>query len=141
MVTVYDAEVNALIKEAARKLEEMGIKRPDYLEFVKSGAHAERRPTQQNFWHLRCASLLRKVYLSQGTAIGVNRLRRHYGGRKNRGVAPEKAKRASGSIIRRAFMALEKVGFVEKGKKGRRISPAGVKFLDSVARSVTKKES
>lgn len=133
MVLVYDVEPGKLIMEAAKRLEAMGLPRPHYLDFVKSGAHAERRPSQKNFWYLRCASIMRKAYIAP---VGVNRLRVHYGGRKKRGVARERFVRASGSIIRRAFLALEKVGFLEKTKSGRRITPAGQKFLDGIARDI-----
>ena len=40
----------------------MGIEKPEFINYVKSGAHAERRPEQQNFWYLRLASLLRQAY-------------------------------------------------------------------------------
>ncbi len=138
MVTVYDVEGRKLVEEAAKKLQEMGIPKPHYLEYVKSGSHADRRPTQENFWYLRCASLLRKAYISPG--IGVNRLRVHYGGGKSRGAAPTKARKSSGSIIRRGFIALEKAGLIEKTKTGRKISSAGQKLMDGVARQVSAKK-
>ena len=82
MVTVYDVPANELISKAAAKLKDLGIKKPEWIDFVKSGAHADRKPESKDFFFMRCASLLRQVYTREN--IGVNKLRSHYGGGKNR---------------------------------------------------------
>jgi len=132
MKTVYDVQPNVLIASAAQKLKEMGLAKPSYVDYVKSGADKMRTPQSPDFFYVRCASLLRQAYVNE--TVGVNSLKTHYGGRKNRGVKPEKHKDASGSIIRRGFMALEKLGLVEKKKVGRAITGKGKKLLDSVAK-------
>ncbi|MBI4019795.1 MAG: 40S ribosomal protein S19, partial [Candidatus Aenigmarchaeota archaeon] len=106
-------------------------------QFVKTGVSRERPPTQANWWWIRAAALLRRVYLDQ--QIGVSHLRKKFGGRKNRGHKPEHKYPASGKIIRKILQQLEAAGYVkaEKGK-GRSITPKGQQFLDRTAKSVKK---
>ncbi|MEM2137894.1 MAG: 30S ribosomal protein S19e [Candidatus Anstonellaceae archaeon] len=132
MVTVYDVTPNKLIGKVAEKLKAMGIAQPAYIGTVKSGSHKERMPQQKDFWYLRLASLLRNAYVNGN--VGVGKLRLHYGGRKIRGVRPEKKRRAGGSIIRKGLQSLEKAGLMVKKKTGREISAAGKKLLDSAAK-------
>ncbi|MFH1785667.1 MAG: 30S ribosomal protein S19e [Candidatus Micrarchaeota archaeon] len=132
MVTVFDVDANKLIEKTAERLKELKIHKPSYVGLVKSGAHAARPPQTDNFWYLRCASILRQFYVN-GT-VGVQRLRRHYGGRKRRGVRPGKHVPAGGSMIRKAMQELEKAGLLAKEKSGRALSPEGRKLLDTTAK-------
>lgn len=134
---VRDVESGRLILRAAEELaKDDGLRPPAWAGFVKTGVHKERPPSQENWWHIRQASMLRKLYINPAGA-GVSRMRTAYGGRKNRGHKPEHSRKASGSIIRKAFQQLEKAGFVktEKGK-GRLITPKGQKFMNAVAKSL-----
>ncbi|MCX8197659.1 MAG: 30S ribosomal protein S19e [Candidatus Micrarchaeota archaeon] len=135
MVTVYDVNPHKLIKAVAEKLKGMGIPQPSYIGTVKSGAHRERMPQQKDFWYVRLASMLRNAYVNGN--IGVGKLRLHYGGRKIRGVKPEKKRKAGGSIIRKGMQALEAAGLLAKKKVGREITAAGKKLLDSAAKEVS----
>lgn len=141
MVTIFDVEPRRLIVEAAAKLEEMKIEAPSWVGMVKSGPHAERLPQEKNFFYIRAASILRQAY-THGP-VGVSRLRTHYGGRKKRGVRPDKARRAGGSLIRKAMQSLEKAELLAKNKKkdkpGRVITAKGMKLLDAAALAVSKK--
>ncbi len=132
MVTAYDVEANKLIEKAAEKLKDMQLTKPAFVGLVKTGAHASRPPQQENFWYIRCASILRQAYITD--AVGSNRLRRHYGGKKRRGVRPARHAPAGGSTIRKAMQELEKAGLLAKQKIGRVLTPKGRKFLDSVAK-------
>lgn len=132
MVTVYDVNAGKLVKKVAEKLKGMGIAQPSYVGTVKSGSHAERMPQQKDFWYVRLASMLRNTYVHGN--VGVGKLMLHYGGKKIRGVRPERKRKAGGSIIRKGFQALEKAGLVVKKKTGREISAAGKKLLDSAAK-------
>ncbi|MEM7815655.1 MAG: 30S ribosomal protein S19e [Candidatus Aenigmatarchaeota archaeon] len=132
---VRDVDAQQLIVKAAEALEKMPeFKPPEWAYFVKTGVHKERPPSQANWWWIRSASVLRKIYLQP---LGVSKLRKIYGGRKNRGHKPEHKYRASGAIIREILQQHEKAGFVktEKGK-GRVITPKGQKFLDGIAKSI-----
>lgn len=134
MVTVFDVDPNSLIAKAAEKLRGMKVEKPDFVGKVKSGAHAERPPEQDDFWYVRCASVLRQAYVRN--AVGTRKLSRHYGGRKARGVRPERHVPAGGSTIRKAMQRLEKAGLMVKEKKGRRLSAKGRQFLDSIAKEI-----
>ena len=132
MVTAFDVEPNKLISNAATKLKEMNIAKPDFVGLVKTGSHCKRPPSDEDFWFVRCASILRQAYVND--IVGVQKLRRHYGGRKRRGVKPEKHAPSGGSTIRKAMQELEKAGLLVKEKTGRKLSPKGRAFLDGVAK-------
>ncbi|GBF36198.1 30S ribosomal protein S19e [Methanofervidicoccus abyssi] len=134
MTTVYDVPPSKLIEKVAKKLKEMNIDRPEWVDFVKTGAHKERRPHDPDWWYIRCASILRKIYING--PVGVERLRTAYGGRKNRGHKPERFVKASGNIIRKALQALERLDLVTKTKEGRVITPKGQSLLDNTAKEV-----
>ncbi len=132
---ILDIDSQKLIEKAAEKMQGMEeFKPPEWSEYVKTGKDRERTPTQKNWWYIRAASVLRKVYLKQG--LGVSKLRKVYGGRKNMGHKPEHKKRASGAILRKILQQLESAGFVKSEKgKGRHITPEGQKFLNNIAKA------
>lgn len=132
MVTVFDVEPNQLISNAAGRLKEMKIAKPEFVGIVKTGPHVQRPPSDGDFWYVRCASILRQAYVHE--VIGVQKLRKHYGGKKSRGVKPEKHASAGGSTIRKAMQELEKAGLLVKEKTGRKLTPKGRAFLDGVAK-------
>ncbi|MEM5773214.1 MAG: 30S ribosomal protein S19e [Candidatus Aenigmatarchaeota archaeon] len=120
------------LKEELKKLEE--IKPPEWAKFAKSGVHKQRPPEQLDFWYIRAASVLRRIYVDG--PVGVERLRSYYGGRRKRGFFPQHFRKASGAIIRKILQQLEKAGLVEKTKKGRKITAKGQKLLDNIAKEV-----
>lgn len=137
MVTAREVPAEKLIsklKEELKKIKE--IQPVEWSKFVKSGAHRERPPQQVDFWYVRAASLLRRIYLNG--PVGTERLRSYYGGRRERGYKPAHFKKASGNIIRKILQQLEKAGFIEKVKKGRKITSKGQKFLDRAAYEASK---
>jgi len=137
VATVYDVPPDMLIQRVAERLKEMEeIKPPEWAVFVKTGVHKERSPEQDDWWYVRAAAILRKVYINQ--PVGIERLRTAYGGRKNRGVKPEKFRKGSGSIIRKVLQQLESAGLVKKTDKGRVVTPQGKALLDRVAAEVKK---
>jgi len=135
VTTVYDVDPNRLIAKVADRLKEAKIPKPAFVGLVKSGAHTSRPPEQEDFWYIRCASILRQAYISN--KIGTGMLRKHYGGRKKRGTKPERHALAGGSTIRKAMQELEKAGFLAKEKKGRVLTAKGRKLLDNAAREVS----
>jgi small subunit ribosomal protein S19e len=138
MVSARDVNPQKLLerlKEELKKFEE--IKEPTWAKFVKSGTHRKRPPEQKDFWYIRAASILRRIYLDG--PVGVERLRSYYGGRKNFGHAPEHFVKGSGKIIRAILQQLEKAGLVEKvERKGRKITSKGIKLLNKIASEVIK---
>ncbi len=137
MTTVYDVPADLLINQVAEDLKKEGkVKSPEWVNFVKTGVHKERRPENPDWWYVRAAALLRRVYIDG--PVGVNSLRTRYGGKKDRGSRPEKFRRGSGAIIRRALQQLEESGFIKKEDGGRVITPEGQSFLDRAAEKVKK---
>jgi len=90
-----------------------------------------------DWWYLRCASLLRKLYIHG--PIGVSRLRTEYGGRKRRGRSVEHVRPGGGSSIREPLQQLEKAGLVTRvEKEGRKLSRDGVSLLNKLAAQILK---
>ena len=90
MVTVYDVPAEQLIIKTAQKLKENDkIVPPDWAEFVKTGRHTERAPSQDDWWYTRAASIMRKLYVKG--PMGSSKLAAEYGGYADRGSMPNKA--------------------------------------------------
>jgi small subunit ribosomal protein S19e len=142
MVTVKDVPADKLIAKLKEELKQVKEIQPlEWSYFVKSGVHKERPPQQEDFWYLRSASVLRRIYLDG--PVGTERLRSYFGGRKGRGHKPARFRKASGAIIRKILQQLEASGLIEKNqnKEGRKISNKGRKFLDRIAYEVSKEVS
>ena len=110
------------------------IKPPEWSKYVKTGVSEERPPLQEDWWFLRSAAILRRVYLKG--PVGVQRLRTVFGGRRRRGHKPAHHKKAGGKIIRLMLQQLEKAGYiqkVEKPRKGRVLTSKGQKLLSKIA--------
>lgn len=134
---IHDIEPNKLIEAVAKDLEAT-VKMPEWAQFVKTGAHVERVPTQKNWWQLRAASVLRTVALKG--PIGVSKLRVKYGGRKNMGNAPDHFVKAGGKIIRTVLQQLEEAKLIKQDSrgvhKGRVITGAGYTLLNGAAKKI-----
>lgn len=135
MTTAYDVPAGKLIDKAAADLQSR-IKSPEWARFVKTGSQVQRPPTQENWFFIRTASILRRVYTDG--PVGVERLRTVYGGRKSRGARVSHFRKSGGKILRYALQQLESLEFVKKSKKGREIAPKGRKYLDNLAFEVKK---
>ena len=86
----------------------------------------------ENFWYIRCASILRKV--SVYGPIGVNKLRKYYGGKNRKGRGLHHSAKASGKIIRVALQQLVEANLLEmKETRGRVLSPEGISLLERTA--------
>ena len=138
MVTAQDVPATPFINAVAKKLQQdQTMTPPDWSQFVRTGIHKENAPEDKNWWYIRSASILRKIYIYN--TIGIERLRNEYGGKQDKGSKPYKAKGSSGSIIRHSLQQLEKAGYVTKMRgKGRSLTPKGQKFLDNTAHELMK---
>ncbi len=133
MANVYETKAPALIEAAAQRLKGK-LSRPAYVDFVKSGAGRERAPASPDFWYVRCASILRKVYVEG--PVGVSRLRTWYGNKKEHVIHKKHFMKAGGSIVRDALIELEKLSYVKTTKAGRIITPQGRSFLDKICNEI-----
>jgi small subunit ribosomal protein S19e len=137
--TPYDVEANALVERLAKYLKEnVGeVAPPSWSLTSKTSAHRERPPQNPDWWYIRCASLLRKVYIHG--PVGIERLRVEYGGRKRKGTSIEHSKESGGSAIREPLQQLEKAGLVAKeGPKGRKLTGEGLGLLNRVSAEILK---
>ena len=141
MEAIYTVDPSDLIEHVSKELESVeAISAPAWAAFCKTGAHAERPPLRPDWWNMRAASVLRKVFLKG--PIGVAKLKHLYGGKKNRGHKPEQFREGSGNIARKILQQLEKAGYLKqeaKGvHKGRVLTPAGKKVLQTAAETLLK---
>ena len=136
MTTVFDVPPEALIPKVAERLKQVAeIQPPEWAAFVKTGPHREKPPERPDWWHLRMAAILRKVYMMG--PVGTSRLSARFGGPRDKRSTPNKAVKGSGSISRKGLQQLEKAGLILNIKgKGRQVSPKGRKFLDNAAHEV-----
>ena len=134
-MTVKDHGADQLIPKVAAALKKTDVKPPAWATFVKTGVSQERPPQQADWWYLRAAAILRKVYLTG--PVGVSRLRTAYGGKRRRGHKPPHHRKAGGKIIRLMLQQLQSGGFiqmVEKPRKGRTVTSKGQRLLDRLAK-------
>ena len=139
MTTVYDVPAKELIDEVAKKLkDDKTIQIPEENIYSRTGVDKENSPENPDWWYVRCASIMRKIYVKN--VIGIEHLRAEYGGKRNRGSKPHKARSGSGTIVRRAVQQLEAAGYVTKMRgKGRMLTGKGRSFLDNASLEVQKK--
>ncbi|HEY0196740.1 MAG TPA: 30S ribosomal protein S19e [Methanobacterium sp.] len=137
MTTIYDVPADSLISELAGELKaNKKIEAPEWAQFVKTGVHKERRPENPDWWYVRCASILRRVYIDG--PVGINSLKSYYGGKKDRGSKAEKFRPGSGAVIRGALHQLEAAGYIEKIGEGRQVTAQGMSFLDKTSHQLKK---
>lgn len=132
------ASPQKLIARLSEKLQKNdNIKPPEWSKYVKTGVNTQKPPVQENWWFIRSAAVLRRVYVNG--PVGIEKLRTAFGGRKERGHKPSKHAKAGGKIIRTMLQQLEKAGYVKKidaPKKGRVITPKGQRFLERTGREI-----
>jgi len=139
LITPYDVPAAKLVEKLAQYMKENvdEITPPPWAGIVKTGMHVQRPPQNPDWWYIRCASILRKIYVHG--PIGIERLRAEYGGRKDYGVRPEHSAKASGAVIRKALQQLEAAGYVKILKAdGRKVTKQGRELLNEVAKEVAK---
>ncbi len=130
---IQDTPTGIVLDNVSKELKSYKeITPPEWAKFVKTSPARERTPVQSDWWYIRAASILRKIYMFG--PIGVNKLRRKYGGKKNRGHKPEKYYKGSGKIIRLVLQQLEAAKLIEKSNKdvhhGRILTSKGKSLLD-----------
>lgn len=138
MATAYDVPADKLIRKLAEELKKMEtIAPPEWAPFVKTGRHKEKSPAENDWWHVRAAATLRKIYING--PLGTTRLAAEYGGKADRGSKPNKAVRGSRSISRVTVQQLEKSQLVQKQKDGGRVVTAKArKMIDGLSTQILK---
>ncbi|MBN1328709.1 MAG: 30S ribosomal protein S19e [Candidatus Heimdallarchaeota archaeon] len=139
MPTVYDVPAEDLITALSAELKKSNkISPPEWSSYVKTGSFKQHAPQNPDWWYVRCASLLRKVYVKG--PIGIGHLRKEYGGIKHGNSGPEKFSRSGGAIIRKALQQLESEGLITSSRFGRSISPKGKSVVDKLSTNIIKEK-
>jgi len=138
MTTLYDVPAEDLIEAVAAELEDR-IDEPEWAEFTKTSVAAEMPPEQEDFWHARAASVLRKV--AKDGPVGIERLSTAYGDTKRGSnryqVSPPSREDGSKNILRTILQDLEEEGLVaQAGSEGRTVTDEGSALLDETAEAV-----
>jgi len=134
-MSIYELDAREFNSKLALELKKIPeLEAPEWIYLVKSSVARERPIEEFDFWHKRTASILRQIYIN-GT-LGVNKLKKRYGGKKNRGVKPSRKKSGGGKIVRLILQQSEKAGLLEKIKegklKGRKLTDKGKKLLEEI---------
>ena len=148
MTTVYDIPADLFNPALAQAMaDQKAVSMPDWGQYVKTAVDRERPPTQDDWWYLRTAAILRKV--ARNGPVGVTISLKPSAEERQRFHA-EHARRCLTPHHSHRFAAARRCGLVEKvptkevegvdGKvqlyAGRRITAAGQKLVDNVAHSV-----
>ncbi|MCL4399533.1 40S ribosomal protein S19 [Candidatus Parvarchaeota archaeon] len=144
MIRGFDVNQTELVEAVADKMRrEKVLSPPAWASFVKTSPAKDRVPSQQDWWYIRGASILRRFYMDNRPK-GVNRLRVVYGDKTKNRYSGKHFMPASGAAIRKIMQQLEAYGLTKKVKVdkhyGRRITPAGISFIDAAAKSIEKSE-
>ena len=134
MTTVYDVKAEPLIMEVADELED-DFEATEWTGYVKTGVSKDSPPQQDNWYHIRSAAILRRIYTDG--SMGVSKLRTIFGDNRDNGHGPEHHGKASGKVIRTALQNLEEAGYLETEEgEGRVLTDKGRSFLDSKSEEV-----
>lgn len=136
MAKVFDIPAEMLVERLATQLREDGVSEPEWTAFVKTGAHADRPPHRRDWWYVRCASIMRKIYMHG--PVGINGLRKEYGGGRPSGYGAAHHRLAGGAIVRNAVHSLESLGLLTQAQGGRVVTSAGMKKMDALSTQILK---
>ncbi|XP_024978232.1 40S ribosomal protein S19-1-like [Cynara cardunculus var. scolymus] len=131
--TVKDVSPHEFVKAYAAHLKRSGkMELPEWTDIVKTATFKELAPYDPDWYFIRAASIVRKIYLRGG--LGVGAFQRIYGGHKRNGSSPPHFCKSSGGIARHILQQLETMKIIDMDPKGgRRITSNGRRDLDQVA--------
>jgi small subunit ribosomal protein S19e len=139
LLTPNDVPAPKLIERLAKHMKQNidQLTPPLWANIVKTGVHVEKQPQNPDWWYIRCASLLRKIYVHG--PIGLEKLRADYGGGKGFTVTPNHVAKAGGAILRKALQQLEAAGLIQTSKPhGRRVTREGRRLLQEMAEEISR---
>lgn len=111
---------------------------PDWVDIVKTARFKELAPYDPDWYFIRCAALVRHIYLRW--PIGVGAVTKIFGGRKRNGTCPSHFCKSAGSVARKALQSLEEMKLIEKSPNGGRVlTSQGRRDLDRIAAQVKAK--
>eukprot|EP00455_Lapot_gusevi_P016160 TRINITY_DN1826_c0_g2_i1.p1 TRINITY_DN1826_c0_g2~~TRINITY_DN1826_c0_g2_i1.p1 ORF type:complete len:167 (-),score=53.52 TRINITY_DN1826_c0_g2_i1:50-550(-) len=134
--TLRDVSAWRWVKTCAAHLKQEGkLFVPRCAEIIKTSHGRERAPQNVDWYYIRCAAVLRAIYVRPGQGYGG--LSKRFGIKKNRGSQPEITTRAARGPLHWACRSLEGLKLITKGKEGGRvITKEGRKKVDTIAFNV-----
>ena len=134
--TIKDVKTFRWIKVMANHLKQEGkLFVPNCAEFIKTSHGRERAPQNPDWYYMRAAAVLRRIYIRPG--VGLGGLAKKFANKKNRGSQPEITTKAAKGPLHWACKSLEGLKLVGKGKEsGRVLTSAGRKRCDTIASNV-----
>lgn len=131
-----DVDQDKIVDGVATFLKKSGkLKVPENMDIVKTAKFKDLAPMDPDWFYIRCASILRRLYHRSPAGIGA--IKKIYGGRQRKGVCPPHFCRADGCVARKAIQALENIKLVEKHPDGgRKLSSQGQRDLDRIAAQI-----
>ncbi|KAG8345724.1 putative Ribosomal protein S19e [Trypanosoma vivax] len=131
--TLRDVNAWRWVKVCSQHFKREGkIMVPNCAEIVKSSHGRERAPQNPDWYYIRCAAVLRAVYMRPG--VGYGGLSKRFASKKNRGSRPEITTRASKGLLHWCCKSLVKLGLIEKCEEsGHCITRQGRKVADTIA--------
>ncbi|MEM2136527.1 MAG: 30S ribosomal protein S19e [Candidatus Methanomethylicia archaeon] len=139
MVSPKDVPAEKLIMEIAKQFKKNypQITPPVWAQYVKTGVHRDKVPENPDWWYIRSASILRKIFLSG--FVGVESLRTAFGGRKQLGTRKSHFRKSGGKIIRKILQQLEAAKLVMNvDGRGRTLTSEGRSLLYRTSNKIFK---
>lgn len=133
--------VKLIEKLSSALKEEKKVSRPAEADYIKTGHGKENAPEDPNWYYIRAASILRKLYMEEVKnpaklkhGFGTLWFARVYSTSKNNGHKPSHTVTGSKSLVRGILQGLEKSMLVARVQKGgRRLTPTGKAYIESIA--------
>jgi small subunit ribosomal protein S19e len=137
MVCVKDVNQSDYVVALAAFFKKQGrMAVPKWSDYGKTNTGKMLSPLDNDWFYIRTAAIARQLYC-KGT-VGVGRFSKMYGMGVNNGMRPGSYRKGNGHIARFALQELEKMKFVTKGEKGRKLTKEGQQALDRIASTVAK---
>jgi small subunit ribosomal protein S19e len=140
--TLKDVPAQQFISALAAHLKKSGkLELPAWHDLVKTSVSRELAPVDPDWYYVRAASLLRRVYLRGG--IGVGAFSKVYGANNRKVESRPHFQKAARKLIRHILQQLETEELLGKKKeeKGRFITSKGRRELDTLAGQVLSAKS
>jgi len=138
--TVKDVPAQQFVAElAAHFKKSQKLELPEWHDLIKTGAYKQLCPQDPDWYYIRAAAVVRKIYLRGG--IGIGAFSKIYGGSVNNGSAPSHHAKAARGLHRHILQQLQNISLVskKKEKKGRYITKEGQRELDTIAAQIVAK--
>ena len=124
MVCVKDVNQSDFVVALGAFFKKQGrMATPKWTDYGKTNTGKQLSPHNDDWFYYRTAAIARQLYV-KGT-IGVGRFTKIYSMGINNGMRPGQYRKGNSHIARFALQELEKMKFVTKAEKGRKLTKEG----------------